>query len=221
MSAKPFPLLQKEEKNDIIAAIRAVGLDPREFDLDECVTEVRVTNKRSEWSFIVGGRPGHYAGRYTFAEGMDRPYEGFRWDAVMSHVNRWLQLVKRDLDTPDLWAELRREAELLGGGSNNVIANTLFTSEEQKEIAQRLNKLSKDVSNAISLSEAQKHALDEKIDYLIDASCRLGRKDWLNTFIGVTLPFFLAAALAPEAARSIFLMSLRAIGLLYPEILIE
>jgi hypothetical protein len=218
VSAKPFPLLQKEEKNDIIAAIRAVGLDPREFDLDECVTEVRVTNKRSEWSFIVGGRPGHYVGRYTFAEGMDRPYEDFRWDAVMSHVNRWLQLVKRDLDTPDLWAELRREAELLGGGSNNVIANTLFTSEEQKEISQRLNKLSKDVSNAISLSKAQKQILNEKIDYLIDGSRRLGRKDWLNAFIGVTLGYLLSTALPPDVARDIFSTCLRAIGLLYPEL---
>ena len=64
-------------------------------------------------------------------------------------------------------------------------------------------------------------ALDEKIDYLVKASSRLGRKDWLNIFIGVSLPFVLAAALAPEAARALFLTFLRSIGLLYPELLIE
>jgi hypothetical protein len=98
-----------------------------------------------------------------------------------------------------------------------VIENTPFTPEEQQEIARRLDKLATDVSHALSLSGAQTNALEGKIDYLIEASTRLGRKDWLNNFIGVTLPFVLAAALAPEAARALFLTFLRSIGILYPE----
>jgi hypothetical protein len=69
-----------------------------------------------------------------------------------------------------------------------------------------------------SFSGAQIEALEEKLDYLVDASGRLGRKDWLNAFIGVALGYILGAALPPESARTIFQTFLRAIGLLYPEL---
>jgi len=64
-------------------------------------------------------------------------------------------------------------------------------------------------------------SLAKKIDYLVDATGRLGRKDWLNTLIGVIFSFVLAAALAPDSARTIFLHALRAVGVLYPELAIE
>ena len=139
----------------------------------------------------------------------------------MRRVSAWLEEVKRDLETPDLWAELQREAKLLGAGSNAVTENTPFTPEEQKEIAGRLKELAKYVRKIHLLSPAQMQVLDEKLEYLVDASDRLGRKDWLNTFIGVTLGYILSVALPPEFARTIFRTFLQAIGLLYPELLIE
>jgi hypothetical protein len=35
MNGNPIPILQKEQKNEIFTAIQAVGLDPRDFDLDD------------------------------------------------------------------------------------------------------------------------------------------------------------------------------------------
>jgi hypothetical protein len=169
----------------------------------------------------VKGGPGHYVGRYTIAEGLDRPYDVYNWNTFLPRVDDWLQSLKRDLNTPDLWAELRREAELLGNGSDRVIENTPFTQVEQREIERRLGKLATDVSHAYSLSGAETKALHAKLDYLVDASRRLGRKDWLNTFIGVTLGFILALALPSESARGILLTFFRSIGLLYPELSIE
>jgi hypothetical protein len=78
-----------------------------------------------------------------------------------------------------------------------VTENTLFSQDEQKHIAERLRGLAKHVSDASSLSEAQKQILNEKIDYLVCGSRRLGRKDWLNTFIGVTLGYLLSTVLPP------------------------
>ena len=76
--------------------------------------------------------------------------------------------------------------------------NTLFTQDEQKQIAEQLRGLAKHVSDASSLSEAQKQILKEKIDYLVDGSRRLGRNDRLNTFIGVTLGYLLPPWEAPK-----------------------
>jgi hypothetical protein len=120
-------------------------------------------------------------------------------------------------------ANARGVGKALGAliASNEVTENTPFTPEEQKEIVGRLDELANYVRKTHSLSRAQMQALDEKLEYLVDASGRLGRKDWLNAFIGVTLAFMLSAALAPEAARAMFLTFLRAIGLLYPELPID
>jgi integrase len=56
----------------------------------------------------------------------------------MSCFSRLVKDVKNDLDTPDLWAELQRDARLLGSLSSKANENTTFTSEEQKDIEQRL-----------------------------------------------------------------------------------
>jgi hypothetical protein len=72
-----------------------------------------------------------------------------------------------------------------------------------------------------SLSAAQMQALQEDINYLVDASSRLGRKDWVNIFISVTVSFVIEAACAPDAARALVRTFFQAIGLLYPELSIE
>jgi hypothetical protein len=57
--------------------------------------------------------------------------------------------------------------------------------------------------------------LNAKIDYLVDAAGRLGRKDWYNIFVGAIVGYILTVAVPPESARSIFSIFttfLRAIG---------
>jgi hypothetical protein len=208
------PLLQKLQTNAIFKAIEAAGLDPRQFDLDDSGAEVRVKHKWSESRFIIAE---HYVGRYVVA-GIDLPYQVYSWDALVLQVKTWLQFVKLDLDTPDLWADLRRETKLLGAGVDEVTENTPFTPDEQKQIAVRLDELAKSVSRMHSLSTAQTQALDAKVDYLVDASRRLGRKDWLFAFIGAIFGYTLAVALPSDSARTLFLTFLRGIGLLYPEL---
>ena len=211
-------LLQKMHKNDIFRAIQAVGLDPKEFDLDDFDDTVRIKYRWSASYFIVSRRSGYYAGESLVGDGIVWPTGPSSWQALMPRVSWWLQEVKQDLDTPDLWAELKREAQLLGAGSSVVTENTVFTVDEQREIAGHLKKLGEYVSDTHSLSKAQIQALGEKLDYLVDASSRLGRKDWLNAFIGAILGFVFTTAFAPESARTIFTTFLRGIGLFCPEL---
>lgn len=180
----PTPLLRKWQRNGLFDAIQAVGLDPGDFDLADSGTEAQIKHKRSESIFTIGGGPGGYVGRSVVGDFPDWGYDAYSWQALTTRVSMWLKEVKRDLETPDLWAELWREIHLLGVGSNEVTENTPFTQDEQKQIAERLRGLPRHVSDATVLSEAQKQILNENIDYLIDGARRLGRKDWLSTFIG-------------------------------------
>jgi hypothetical protein len=211
----PSPQLQKWQKNQIFEAIQGVGLDPREFDFNDADSEVRIKHKRSESYFTVGGNRLPYVGRYVVGDAPAWPYEVYSWQTLMTRVSRWLEDVKRDFETPDMWAELQREAELLGDVSNEAIENTRFTAEEQKEIAGRLQELADSAKRKYSLSAEQMRVLDAKINYLIDAAGRLGRSDWRGVFVGVMLTFVLASAFPPESVAKFVLTLLRAIGHLY------
>jgi hypothetical protein len=120
--------------------------------------------------------------------------------------------VKVDDETPDLWAELQGQKELLEGATDPALENTPFTSDERDGIARQLNELREYVSRAYSLSGPQLEDLDSKVDYLVDASSRLGRKDWLNACIGAMFGWFLAAALPSDAPRQIIQMLLSGIA---------
>jgi hypothetical protein len=211
-------MLQKFQRNQIFEAIRAAGLDPGQFDLNYSDSEFRIKHKWSESYFTVSPESAYYVGKSLVGDGSVWPTGPSGWQSLLARVSGWLQEVKRDLDTPDLWAELQRETQLLGAGSSVVTENTPFTPDEQREIAGRLDEAAKHVSETNLLSMAKMQVLQEKIDYLITASSRFGRKDWLIVFMGVILPFILSAALPPESARTIFTTFIRSIGLLYPEL---
>jgi hypothetical protein len=135
------------------------------------------------------------------------------FDVTRQHVG---SQVKSDLETPDLWAELQREVTLLGARSVELIENTPFTPDEQNEIARRLQRLAGHARNTYSLSPEQIRLLDEKLNYLVEASARLGRIDWLNAFVGAILGYILTAAFPPVSAGHVFDTFIRAIIDLYP-----
>jgi hypothetical protein len=135
--------------------------------------------------------------------------------AGCERIGGWLREVKDDLETPDLWAELRRETELLGVNSEDFTDNTPFSPAEQKVIAGRLQQLAEHARRAGSLSEMQIRVLEAKLAYLAKATGRLGRIDWRNAFVGAIAAFILAAALPPKSARALILGLLRVIGHLY------
>jgi hypothetical protein len=208
-------MMEKWKRNQIFEAIQAVGLDPRDFDFEDRDAEFRVKHKWSDSCFILGGNAAHYVGSYVAGDGPVWPYEAYSWTAILPRVSTWLEALKLDLETPDLWSELRRETELLGGVSNETNANTPFTPEEQKEIARSLQELAEYARRTYSLSEPTMQVLNAKLDYLAGAAGRLGRIDWRNVFAGAILGFILSAALPPESAHHLLFEFLRAIGHLF------
>jgi hypothetical protein len=205
--------LHKWQSNFIVKAIQGVGLDPRHFDLADDDGEIRIKHKWSPSCFTIRSKGASLVALYLVGDGPEWPIGEQSWLTLPPRIDHWLEDVKRDLETPDLWAELQREAQLLGDAiSDDVIENTPFTADEQNQVAARLQALAEHVRRAYPLSAAQMRALDAKLDYLVDAARRLGRKDWLNVCLGAILAYILAASLPPEAARDMLLGLAQAIG---------
>jgi len=205
VTMSPPPPVQKWKKNQMFEAIQGVGLDPRDFEFEDSNAEVRLKHKWSTSYFIIGGDAGHYVGRAVVGDASDWPYELYYWETLMSRISTWLNEVKLDLATPDLWAELRGEAELLAGASGGANGNAPFTLEEQKDIERRLREVEAHVRRTSTLPETEMEILKAKIDYLVDAAGRLGRIDWRNVFVGAIVGYILTAALPPESARPLFM----------------
>lgn len=134
------------------------------------------------------------------------------WYRLMQQVELWLADVKRDIETPDLWAQLHSGADVLTAAAMDAIEDKLFTADEQAEIARRLEELKDDISRTHELSEVQTRALGERLEYLSKAATRLGRKDWLLLAGGVILSYVLESALPPAASSDVLHALLGSIG---------
>jgi hypothetical protein len=209
----PTYLLKKWQTNPIFKAIQDAGLDPGAFDLENNEREVRIKHKLSESCFMISNHTGgKYECKYIVGDAEPWPYEAYSWQTLIRRISDWLTEVKLDLETPDLWAELQNEVELLQITYDDKIKNTPFTSLEKKEITARLKELAEYAKHNYSLSATQIRHLNIKIDYLIDSTDRFGRKDWLNIFYGTIFSYILSTALPPEFARNLFFTLLGGIG---------
>ena len=155
---------------------------------------------------------GDYSARYLAGDGPVEERAGLSQYRLMEQVGFWLGQLKLDIETPDLWAQLQRERALLAAVSDEAIENTPFTSAEREEISRQLQELKDDLSRAHSLSAEQMRLLDERLAYLVDATDRVGRKDWFLMAAGAMLSYVLAAALPPDAATHVLGMLLTSIG---------
>jgi hypothetical protein len=212
----PGSWLQKWQKNGIVRAIEKVGLDPKEFDLEEGDEKVRIKHKWSASYSVISREGSSYIVRDIVGDGQEWPRDKYTWQSVISRIETWLAEVKTDLATPDLWASLQRDGQLLVNLNSDAVAgNTTFTSDEKKYIEAQLKTLAEHAQHTYSLSTAQMGVLNKQLDYLVEASRRVGRKDWFNIFAGAMFGLILTAVLSPEAVRATCLGLFRAIGHLY------
>jgi hypothetical protein len=206
---------QKWQRNAIFEAVEAGGLDPRECTFDYGTEGARVTHVPSESYFLLEGSAGHYTTTVAVGEmptvgGLD----AYTWPTVEERVGRWAGDVKRDIETPDLWAELQRERDILTGALYEDVENTPFTSEEQAEIGQLLREIKEYAEKTYSLSEAQMLSLEARFDEAKTAAGRIGRKDWRLLFLGVMFTV-IVDHVPPEGVWNVLAIALRGLDHLF------
>jgi len=174
--------------------------------VEEGDAEARVTYSRSGSYFRVTGDSGHYMTSYVVGDGpMFGPLENLTWLRVPERVARWAADVKRDADTPDLWAEL-----LAAQGSNLTPSvpgrgdNSPFTGPEQEQLRTAIEQIRAYGLAATELAEDHRSEVEAKLDYLIAASKRTGRIDWKNIAMTVLVTTAVEVGRDP-AQRAAFL----------------
>ena len=186
--------LLKTQKNDILILIRESGLDPMEFVWEENAEvdefDDSVTNHFNRLVHKPSGYMAAFIKRFIFySPGQESPIENgtkIDWIGKLSVVRLWLSNLKREVEAPDLWASLSQEQELLSLEPAEA-TNTPFTPDEQRQVKQAIEEIRIYITTTYTLESEPLARINRQLDYLIDASTRLGRIDWKNLFVGALI----------------------------------
>jgi len=199
--------LAKWQKNDIYEAIAAGGLDPIECIFDVDAVGWRVAHVPSGSYFRVVSGPGHYNVSPVVGDTVSLDSRSFNWQTVPGKAERWAREVKRDVATPDLWDEVRRKHGILTGTTYEDTDNTLFTPGERAEIFEQVRQIKQYLKDLDSLTEARMLSIEERLDYVVSAADRVGRKDWKLMLSAAILGLILTDLLPREVVGDILTMA--------------
>jgi hypothetical protein len=182
--------LSRAQRNILIEDI---GLDPDRFELDEPDFGFWLKDRQSESVFSLEGSTYRSTSAPALWFGQKRvgadPIEQWDvvlddWPAVVAQVRRWAAEIATYEKTPDLW-ELYRDG--LRSSVEEATDNKPFTPEERTNLAARLDQVMAkltEMSERHDMTAADVREIKETVEYLKDASTRLGKKDWALVLIG-------------------------------------
>lgn len=207
-------LSEKWERNSIHEAVAEGGLDAIECSFDDHQVPWRLNHTPSGAYVLIGGRRGHHELTAVVGDGPPRQFDSYTWLSVNEKIKGWAREVRRDVDTPDLWDEVRRRQAVLTGAVFENSDNSAFTAAEQGEIVDRVRQI-KELVRAQPISEAQMRSAEAKLDFLVEAVRHQGRKEWALMFVGAVVSVIVADLLPREAMGDILSMASHVLGHLF------
>jgi hypothetical protein len=203
--------LLKTQRNEIFNLIKDIGLNPIDFEWKASKSKIEGgrylisvlfhKSTRYYYGFDVDAEGRHW---FEYSPGKNVTTQPLShttsWTTVIDNVKYWLRRLKQEVEEPDLWAIMGQERQLVETTNRFDSDNSQFTKEEQGRIAGNLNEIKQYLLRIENLSQVQKELLEGQYAYLIDASTRLGKKDFLNILVGILLNQILTCGIVPEKA---------------------
>ena len=85
----------------------------------------------------------------------------------------------------------------------SALPNDSLTASELTRISAQLSELKQYLIQNGDVQGDKMAIVDAKVDYLIQASERLGKKDWSNVFITTLISIIIAGIFAPDRAQEL------------------
>lgn len=199
-------LILKSQKNAILQSIIDKGLNPTEFQWTE-----KESSFTKVFISVLNYIPTDYY--YAFEIHSDKHYSVYSpgkvlsveeqypgsWELQWQYLNTWLDYLKREIESPDLWGAIAKESELINA-TNSDNENTPFTKNEKEKIISGISEIRQYL---IEVHKIDSELIEPRLRYLEESSQRLGRKDWINVLFSVIIGIILNATVTPESARDI------------------
>lgn len=198
----------RSQANQILQILEAGGWRAADFEWEEVPSRTFIMNNvarlryRSSgffFTFDSNGSDKFYVKCSPWAETVEGFLDAKSWNGQIDLFGRWLNYLSREITSPDLWASISQEANLIESAADDV--NTQFTAEEKSYILSGLDEIKQYLLTAHKIDP---ELLEGRIKYLIEASERMGRKDWINILVSVLISIVIQTAFSPAATRELF-----------------
>ena len=215
-----YRILLKSQKNEILGAIKRMGLELFSFEwqnehseYDSGVEVSKLIYKKTEFFYKFDILGGHHKAFYSPGEESivgqgDVSY----WESQKKLFARWLVWLKREVDAPDLWSEISKYQLSAESELREDVSNDPFTAYQAEQIALGIKKIQVYIEEQGLASGEQNSFVREKLNYLVDATKRLGRKDWVLLAMAVIVTFAVQLALPPDKAQLLWNMLKEAVS---------
>jgi hypothetical protein len=110
---------------------------------------------------------------------------------------------------------MRRTRELITDVQQADTSNTSFTQDERRQITAQLQEITKHLKEQFELTKEQAERVDEWREEVVEASNRMGRKDWIIYLLGTITALTVAATVPAGVGEHIFTMVIHALGYLF------
>lgn len=200
--------LLKTQKNEIFKILQEVGLEPANFkwthiDLmpsdDRVVLRLNYLDGKYYFQFMMNKDSNyHYCCEVSPADEKAVGYKkSLNWYEQKTNVRRWAKYLKREIEAPDLWAEIEKYRATLPLVTGEQLVNEPIPAYETEEIYDRMQLLADKIEEEFKLNEEQSQFVRSKLNYLADAAKRQPRRDWEFMFIGVFINIAFYLVLEP------------------------
>jgi hypothetical protein len=204
--------LNRQECRELFEAIEKSGLNPSEFELVNAI--------HARWTYIIHTpsndrqnitRSHNRKGKYIIVLNRSPLYlrfvdtsgtlPGYDWADVVAKVEDWAS----QLAAGDIWKEFIADRATATSSHENI-DNTPFTASEREEVRKQLRQIPAQVRERFDLSEKQESDIEQKMDELIAASERVGKKDWRVMVYGAAFSLIVNDEIPAHAVQSIMSM---------------
>jgi hypothetical protein len=200
--------LLKSQANEVFNALRTNGWNPADFEWQDTqghasgqTTISKLVHKSSGYYFTFDNGGGNVYSNFTPGDERESGATDFgQFIGQLAGLVKWLSFVKREMEAPDLWGAISQESNLIDSATSDT-DNTPFTADEKTYILSGLNEIKQHLLTAHKLDP---ELVEGRINYLIESSERLGRKDWKNLLLATLVSIIVAAALPSDAVRELF-----------------
>jgi hypothetical protein len=200
--------LLKSQANQLLEELRSESWNPSDFKWEDTgslthgqSTKVsQLVHFPSGYYFTFDNFTGFHSDWSPAKEKQKHKTDSQSWNAQLKHFKEWLGYLRREVESPDLWSAISQESEIAEAASADE-SNTPFSIEEKSYILSGINEVKQYLLTA---HKVDPELVEARLNYLAEASDRVGRKDWINLLLSVLVGIVIQAALPPEATRELF-----------------
>ncbi len=211
-------MLLKSQRNQLIYLLDKVGINLGQYRIseDEKCCAISVTDDTSNsYYFQIRTGSSHFHYHVYVRPGSERITDDAysnEWSAIINHFVTWVQLVRREIDLPDVWAELQQTAQLFAPTAEP--SDDKFTRTELAEVQGQLRLLQLSFAQA-ALPEAAKQKLIGLTQTAAVKAEGFTKKDWQSWFIGALIGHVTEAVLNSGQIHEVYKLVKAAFGGLF------